>query len=216
MCRWVSGRVPHCLLASALTMARSRSQFSSWIGWFPVLFFGTTWVAEIYIKENAGAGTDLSSAALEIREEGTRVGTRAMLFHAIISLATSLLLPPLVVESGSSDVKAPYTNSATWFDTVRARLPTLPFDWLTLPRLWTFSNAMFGSLLFLGTYLSRDSVGWASAVLAAAGFCWAVTNWAPFAIVSVSLGIRLLSACLSTLLCSSAISFYESVDRKGR
>lgn len=59
----------------------------------------------------------------------------------------------------------------------------MPIAWLTLPLLWTISNGIFAVLL-LGTWFATSVAG-ASFIIAAAGFCWAITNWAPFAIVSL-------------------------------
>ncbi|GAA6037771.1 hypothetical protein JCM8097_005026 [Rhodosporidiobolus ruineniae] len=162
-------------------------QFTSWIGWFPILFFSTTWVAEIYVRNSTadGAGGDFTDAPQTVRDAATRAGTHAMLWHSIISLTTSILVPPLVdgadSEKSASDTAGSYRRSSSPSARWQRFLPTLPFKWLSLPLLWTFSNGVFACLL-LGTWFA-DSVAGASFILAAAGFSWSITNWAPFAIL---------------------------------
>lgn len=166
------------------------TQFFSWLGFFPILFFSTTWIAEIYVKENWGP-SDLASAPAEVRESATRAGSRAMLFHSIISLSTSLFLPPFIssMSAMTPSASTPYLSRSpsrggrtTLSSKLQRWLPSLPLPWLNLPLLWTISNGLF-SLLLLSTWFAT-TVGGASFIIATAGFCWAVTNWAPFAIVS--------------------------------
>ncbi|GAA6004844.1 hypothetical protein JCM10207_008425 [Rhodosporidiobolus poonsookiae] len=163
-------------------------QFTSWIGWFPILFFSTTWIAEIYVRTRWGdAQSDLASAPQDVRDAATRAGTRAMLFHSVINLATSILLPPIVAGAAGEETssrgrdRSYLRGSGGALDRVMRFLPQLPLQWLTLPLLWTFSNALFATLLF-ATWFATSVTG-ASIIVAIAGFSWAVTNWAPFALL---------------------------------
>ncbi|GAA5961763.1 hypothetical protein JCM21900_000753 [Sporobolomyces salmonicolor] len=183
-------------------------QFTAWLGWFPVLFFSTTWVAEIYVKTVWGdASSDLGSAPEHVREQATRAGTRAMFWHSVVSLATSILIPPLIasaVPSFGAD-RSPYPRNGFADDSRFARfkryLPVVPFSWLSLPLLWTISSACF-SVLLLSTWFATSVAG-ASFIVAAAGFSWAVTNWAPFAILG-DLILRIGSATPAVLSPSPA------------
>ncbi|GAA5916357.1 hypothetical protein JCM8208_005313, partial [Rhodotorula glutinis] len=181
-------------------------QFTGWIGWFPVLFFSTTWVAEMYVKtrwDGGGPGSELKDAPEDVRERATRAGTHAMLWHSVVSLATSIVLPPLVAASAGassspqhdrpSSRRGPTTTTTTTSSSssssllarAKSLLPhlsvALPLPWLSLPLLWALSNTLFSLLLF-ATLFAR-SVEAASAIVAMAGFAWAVTNWAPFALL---------------------------------
>ncbi|GAA5987039.1 hypothetical protein JCM10908_001002 [Rhodotorula pacifica] len=174
-------------------------QFTGWIGWFPILFFSTTWVAEIYVKTRAGAasGAELATASDDVREAATRAGTHAMLWHSVVSLVTSIVVPPLVRTDEGKAASSPVGTASRrrggggldsrneepqWLVVAKRFLPSVPFHWLTLPLLWAVSNGIFSFLLVAGTWIA-GSVWSASFVIAAAGFCWAVTNWAPFAIL---------------------------------
>ncbi|RXK42376.1 hypothetical protein M231_00366 [Tremella mesenterica] len=66
------------------------------LGWFPILFFTTVWVSEIY-KRSMPQG-DLSDEVFEGR--AVRSGARALFFQAIINILISVCLPPFVAESG--------------------------------------------------------------------------------------------------------------------
>ncbi|SCV70975.1 BQ2448_3737 [Microbotryum intermedium] len=166
-------------------------QFTLSLAWYPIMFFSTTWVAETYLRSLDGGGSiDLGSVSDKLRDDATRSGTRAMLFHSIVALTTSILLPPFVASSAASFSSPPPQlrhppGGSSFLDrlttTWRRFAPTLPLPWLSLPLLWTLSNGLFGILL-LSTYLSSSVFG-ASFIIAAVGFCGAITQWAPFALL---------------------------------
>lgn len=159
-------------------------QFTSWIGWFPILFFGTTWIAETY--SHSHNGTDLVDAPVLIQELATRAGSRAMLFNSVVSLATSVVFPLLIApDFHASNPPVPaYRATPDQPAFIQFLQRHLPLSWLSLSLLWTISNGWFAILLF-STYFAT-SVSSASTVVALAGFSWAVSNWAPFAIVRIT------------------------------
>lgn len=59
-------------------------QFFAWLAWFPVLFYSTAWVADIYRATSSDA------------EAAARAGSAAMLAFALTSLVTAVVLPPLL------------------------------------------------------------------------------------------------------------------------
>lgn len=63
-----------------------------------MLFSSTEFIAEIY-RRNVEGGNSLSEE--EIMAEGTRLGSRALFYQAIISLASNIILPFFVSEAGS-------------------------------------------------------------------------------------------------------------------
>ncbi|KAH9808705.1 hypothetical protein DFH28DRAFT_993979 [Melampsora americana] len=63
--------------------------FWSSIGWFPVLFYSSTWIVEIWTI----------STHQDDREQATRIGSQALLSHSIVSLIASILLPLWFKES---------------------------------------------------------------------------------------------------------------------
>jgi solute carrier family 45 protein 1/2/4 len=72
-------------------------QFLAWIGWFPFLFYTTTYIAEMYVDPIYEANPNLSrEEADKIWEAGTRRGTFALLIFAIITFTSSVLLPFII------------------------------------------------------------------------------------------------------------------------
>lgn len=110
--------------------------------------------------------------------DATRAGSRAMFFNALISLSTSILLPML---SSSADGSSPQQ---------RPKFRFLPSSWHA-PKLsmwWTISHFIFAGTVFLTWPAAHfESVGMASAIIAVLGFCWALTNWAPFTLVRTTI-----------------------------
>ncbi|KAJ8660465.1 hypothetical protein O0I10_003923 [Lichtheimia ornata] len=64
-------------------------QFFAWLGWFPFLFYSTTWVSDIYFRTHPKQ--DPGSWA-----KGTRAGSFALLLHAIVSVLSGMLFPWLM------------------------------------------------------------------------------------------------------------------------
>ncbi|GAA6058853.1 hypothetical protein JCM10212_002797 [Sporobolomyces blumeae] len=167
-------------------------QFTSWIGWFPILFFSTTWIAEIYVRSLSSSTSssvyypDLASAPTTVQEAATRAGSTGMFWHSIVSFSTSILLPPLIApsfSSSSSPTSSPYSKYRFGMSVAERlkRFFVAPLPWLTLPLLWTLSTGLFSTLLLSTWFVS--TVAGATTLIALAGFSWAVTNWVPFAIL---------------------------------
>ncbi|KAK1085999.1 hypothetical protein LTR48_004022 [Friedmanniomyces endolithicus] len=104
-------------------------QFWSWIGWFPFLFYGSTWVGEIYLRHE-----DTPNPGGDALTEVGKAGSAAYLAFAIISFAASIILPWLV-QSPDLDDKPGYTprppqglESAVAI--VRKNRPTLLTAWM--------------------------------------------------------------------------------------
>jgi solute carrier family 45 protein 1/2/4 len=72
-------------------------QFFAWIGWFPFLFYITTYVGEIYTEPYFEENPDMSDADIDrLWEEATRIGTRALLVFAVTTFIASVLLPFII------------------------------------------------------------------------------------------------------------------------
>ena len=92
-------------------------QFFHWIGWFPFLFYITTYIGQLYVNPYLEPG--LSDEEVDaLWAKATRVGTLALLIYAITSFASNILLPFLVVptyeaigSTESEEVARPLTPS---------------------------------------------------------------------------------------------------------
>jgi solute carrier family 45, member 1/2/4 len=67
---------------------------SAWAYWFPLLFFSSEYVAELYkIARDA-------SGFIGIDEDATLRGARAMFFNSLVAMATGILAPWLTARPG--------------------------------------------------------------------------------------------------------------------
>lgn len=78
------------------------AQFWSWIGWFPFLFYSTTWVGETYFRYDAPESAKTGDTLGDIG----RIGSQAFVLSSMITLTGSLVLPFVV----RSPDEAPYTQ----------------------------------------------------------------------------------------------------------
>ncbi|GAA5953409.1 hypothetical protein JCM3765_005030 [Sporobolomyces pararoseus] len=167
-------------------------QFFSWISWFPILFYTTTWIAEIYVQNLRPVSySELADAPASIQEDATRAGTTAMFYHSAVALVASILIPPLIAptyplppSSSSRATTHPYGSTISPHDLVSRlkRYFPIPISWLTLPLMWTISTGILGTLLLICSVVK--SVEAATVVIALIGFNWACTNWIPFAVLA--------------------------------
>jgi solute carrier family 45 protein 1/2/4 len=188
-------------------------QFLAWMGWFPVLFYTTTYVGGIYAEPFFRENPNRSPQEVdEIWEAGTRHGSVAMLWFAIVTFVSSVLLPFIVspkfkAPDALNPETAPMTaiggsmsSSSLIKPTVAGRLyrqlqdatsgslARIQISSLTLRRLWLYSHILFAVCMLLTFFVS--SVAWATALIGLVGIPWAVTMWAPFALISAEISKR--------------------------
>ncbi|KAJ7628902.1 major facilitator superfamily domain-containing protein [Roridomyces roridus] len=137
-------------------------QFFAWLGWFPVLFYTTMYINDLYARSALAVGTPSDIVA-----EGTRLGSRGLFFSAVLALLTNLLLP-LFAASGRS----------------RGTIGTIIPECFKFPlsTLWAGSHLLF-ALCMLGTCFVTTVDG-AIFLTALTGIPWAVTQWAPFSLLA--------------------------------
>ncbi|KAK9712889.1 hypothetical protein K7432_006832 [Basidiobolus ranarum] len=135
------------------------TQFYAWIGWFPFLFYSTTWVSELYLSD------PFQKTEGDVAGASIRAGSFALFLFALVSLTTSCVLPLFIQPSGEHLPEVTECN---------------PLG-LDLPRCYTFSHIIFAmSMIFT---LAVTSVSEATVIIAICGFSWAVTLWAPFSLI---------------------------------
>jgi len=69
------------------------AQFWSWIGWFPFLFYNTTWLGETYFRYDAPPEARQSKDALG---DMGRIGSASLFVYSCITFAGAFVLPLLV------------------------------------------------------------------------------------------------------------------------
>jgi solute carrier family 45 protein 1/2/4 len=164
-------------------------QFFAWIGYFPQLFYSSSYIGDIYVQPYLIKNPNMTPAEIDaLYETATRMGTFALLIYAITSLATNLLLPSFVAPSYDAEYEASI-NSKSENSTVISRfLDKLVIPWLTLRRAWLCSHLIFAGCMFSTLWVR--SINGATALIGIVGISWALTLWAPFAIISAEVSKR--------------------------
>lgn len=154
-------------------------QFFAWIGWFPFLFYSTTWVAEIYDQTALqNPGQDTGDAV----GQATRAGSFSFLIYSLVSLGASFLLPLIVAPSyGKENPNRTFRFRWRGRDVEIEPSKYLKIPFLTLPRAWCASHFLF-CIMMLSTVFVSDVAG-ASIVIGICGISWAMTMWAPFSLL---------------------------------
>jgi solute carrier family 45 protein 1/2/4 len=164
-------------------------QFMAWIGFFPQLFYSSSYVGDIYVQPHLEKNPNMTPAEIDqLYEEATRVGTFALLIYAITSLATNVFLPFFIAPSYDTPSGASIRSQKSYTTRASRLLDMLIIPWLTLRRAWLCSHVIFATCMF-STLIVR-SVAAATAVIGIVGISWALTLWAPFAIISAEVSKR--------------------------
>ncbi|KAJ1960938.1 hypothetical protein IWQ62_004040, partial [Dispira parvispora] len=185
-------------------------QFFAWMGWFPVLFYSTTWVVEV-IGRTLPPGSPTMDP--DFLDRATRVGSFALFLWSLASLAASVVLPWLVTEarvhSDEDTEQRPFLSVSdsprvtSWWrapmEVCRRWLPQVG-----MRRLYTFSHIMF-SLVMFSTYFVNDAAG-ATVIVVLTSIPWAITLWIPFALVGEFVSKMAIETQEDVLVSSSAFS----------
>ncbi|KAF8128960.1 major facilitator superfamily domain-containing protein [Boletus edulis] len=145
-------------------------QFFAWLGWFPVLFYSTLYIGDLH-KESLPIPQN-KDAAIALDTESTRLGTRALFYSALMSLVANITMPYFIVPQDARHASSPLEpKHKTWLERFRMHLATL----------WASSHLIF-ALCMAATFIT-STVSGATWILSVTGFCWAMTQWAPFALL---------------------------------
>ncbi|KAJ5104989.1 hypothetical protein NUU61_002336 [Penicillium alfredii] len=197
-------------------------QVAAWVGWFPFLFYSTTYIGQLYVNPIFAEHPNLPSDKIDKAwEDATRIGTFALLIYAIISFAANLTLPILVVptykpvagtarnheppDGPTAEEEEPVlprrlsfssmptgTASEPLLDSTPVKdysvegkptwLSRLQIPGLTLRRTWLLSHVLFAVCMLSTLFIYSHQAG--SVAVGLVGISWAVTMWAPFALIS--------------------------------
>ena len=168
-------------------------QFCAWVGFFPLLFYTSSYVGEIYVQPYLEANPHMTPEELEaLYEQATRVGTFALLVNAIVSLSTNFFLPFFIAPTFDNQPVGVGGAGTTTQQPRRSWTERLRIPGFTLRRAWIGSLVLFAGCMFC-TVLAR-SVAAATTIIGIAGVTWAMTLWAPWAIISAEISHRDVAA----------------------
>jgi solute carrier family 45 protein 1/2/4 len=121
------------------------SQFWSWIGWFPFLFYGTTYVGETYFRYDAPHEIKQSKDALG---DIGRIGSMSLVVFSLVSSCGSFILP-LLIKSPDEDnfTQRPPASIARFVEAYNKHKPDLLGAWFV-------GHLMFSSAMFLAPFAS--------------------------------------------------------------
>ncbi|GFZ42873.1 hypothetical protein JCM24511_00591 [Saitozyma sp. JCM 24511] len=170
-------------------------QIAAFMGWFPYLFYSTTYVAEVMAHE-LGHEPDIDKA--------TRAGSLALLIYSFVAIIAGTLLPYLnardrrllkpTTEKRDEDIDDSDEEEDAELERIRdmvrqwkaeasragrpLKLPTMPF---MLRNIWTAGLVLFALIMFSTFFIHK--VWQATVAIALVGICWAIACWVPFAII---------------------------------
>ncbi|APA15185.1 hypothetical protein sscle_14g099550 [Sclerotinia sclerotiorum 1980 UF-70] len=175
-------------------------QFFAWIGWFPFLFYITSYLGGLYeveynpiSKKATPTLTFPTTPPLPPSPHSIRHATFIMILFAVIALISNLTLPLFISPSSN--------NSKHQKPAFLARLHIRS---LTLPRAWTLSH-LLTTLLTISTLVAQTFLS-TSILIIFLGISWAITAWIPLALISTQISqsqIQSQSQSRSTISTSS-------------
>lgn len=151
-------------------------QFFIWMGWFPLKFFGTVWIGDVYIREALRLGDSRAETDPTLRAEGTRIGSRALLYGALLGFTSSILLPYIIKDSRSQPGST--SDTTNQLAQIRNKLTISLRSW------WAFSHALFGLLLLATGWVT--TVRGATVIFTLQGLCSVLNHWATFTILGTA------------------------------
>lgn len=147
--------------------------FWSWIGWFPFLFYSTTWVGETYFRYDA----DESAKSGDTLGDIGRIGSQAFVLSSLITLTASLVLP-LIVKSPDEEsyTQRPHPVLASVLKYCGNSRP----DLLTM---WICGHSLFALAMIFAPFAT--SYRFATTLVCLCAVPWAISGWAPSAFLGV-------------------------------
>lgn len=130
-------------------------------GWFPFLFYSTTWVGEVYLRYDAPAEV---KAAADLTGKVGRIGSTALIAFSIITFTMSVLLP-FFVQSPRNE-KDPDFKPRPPKNTTRLAMGLEEYK-PSLLTAWTASHCIFAGSMILAPFVR--SLRAATLIIAACG-----------------------------------------------
>ncbi|XP_044724792.1 MFS/sugar transport protein [Hirsutella rhossiliensis] len=150
------------------------AQFWAWIGWFPFLFYSTTWVGETYYRYDAPAKEKQSQDALG---DIGRIGSLSLFLYSTLTTVAAFVLPLLVKSpDGDAFTHRPPAAIAGLVKSWNERKPDIQTTWMC--GHFVFAASMFFAPL-------AKSFRFATALMCFCSLPWAIATWAPPALLGV-------------------------------
>ncbi|KAK4088121.1 hypothetical protein Purlil1_7600 [Purpureocillium lilacinum] len=150
------------------------AQFWSWIGWFPFLFYNTTWLGETYFRYDAPPEARQSKDALG---DMGRIGSASLFVYSCITFAGAFVLPLLVRSPDEGGfTQRPPRAIAGFVKKLNEKKPDLLTTWIC-------GHLLFAAAMSLAPF--ARSFRFATFLVCLCGLPWTIAMWAPSALLGV-------------------------------
>ncbi|ORX99859.1 MFS general substrate transporter [Basidiobolus meristosporus CBS 931.73] len=149
-------------------------QFFAWMGWFPFLFYSTTWITEVYIRNSRSTDPD-------IVEDAIRAGSFALFIQSIVSLVTTLVLPMLTEYLSEGKEVQPCASEDSACTKIQKWSSNACIHLFDIHNIYTFSLVFFGTVMLVTYWVGSATE--ASVIVMLCGISWGIALWIPFALV---------------------------------
>lgn len=148
-------------------------QFFSWIAWFPILFYNSTWIARI-----------IESTECSVKEctfdEIIRKASWGMLFLSIVSFISSFAIPFYV---SWRKVKIDGRTSEFLLESESREQENVKLVEKLLKVLWCLSGSLFAVVSII-TFFWINTFIFAVLAMGFFGISWAISTWIPFVLIA--------------------------------
>lgn len=152
--------------------------YTNFLGWFPFLFYSTTWVGETYFRYEVPKGLTQSE---DILGEVGRIGSLSLVVFSTITFLGSVVLPFCV--QSPDHIRSRFTPRPP--PGVAAMLKKITAIRPDLQTTWWISHFIFAATMIMAPF--ARSRAFATGLVAVCGIPWAVSSWAPFAFMGVEI-----------------------------
>ncbi|KAM0322899.1 hypothetical protein ACHAQA_009241 [Verticillium albo-atrum] len=150
------------------------AQFWAWIGWFPFLFYSTTWVGETYFRYDA---PEEAKNSKDMLGDIGRIGSTALVIYSTVTLIGAWLLPMITKSPDDEKYTArPPQGIATFAEKLSKHKP----DLMTV---WMIGHLMFAGAMFMAPF--AHSFRFATFLVVICGLPWTIAMWAPVTFLGV-------------------------------
>ncbi|KAJ9615435.1 hypothetical protein H2200_001510 [Cladophialophora chaetospira] len=160
-------------------------QFWNWVGWFPFLFYSSTFVGEIYYCYEHPAPEPGQKDEHDALGNIGRLGSLALVFFSFVTFCSSVILPYAIKSSEAPETRftpRPPTFIPRSLQSLLKKVHKMQPD---LTTAWSLSNLLFAIITIFAPWVR--SLSSATRLVAACGIPWAVSCLAPFALLGIEI-----------------------------
>lgn len=160
-------------------------QFWNWVGWFPFLFYSSTFVGEIYYRYDHPPVLPGSNDEHDALGNIGRLGSVALVIFSLITFCSSVLLPYVVKAPEAGEPRFTPRPPPSLTKSLQTVLVTASGMQPDLTSAWMLSNLLFAFITIFAPW--TRSLRSATALVALCGVPWAISCWAPFGLLGIEI-----------------------------